>query len=147
MGSDYLFPEVTTAHEEGSMAWKDAAAELGTGRLVSRLTALKATMKKRDFKRLVATTVAQVLQAHPDVGRRKARRWARKATGTRPGKIGKKVAAAQASKAAAEAAGVASLTASATRSADIVSKRRAASRRPRVARTDGVRQESEAEVT
>ena len=78
------------------MAWKDAAAELGTGRLVSRLTALKATMKKRDFKRLVATTVAQVLEAHPDVGRRKARRWARKVTGTRPGKIGKKAPGAAA---------------------------------------------------
>jgi hypothetical protein len=127
------------------MAWKDAAAELGTGRLVSRLTALKATMKKRDFKRLVATTVAQVLQAHPDVGPRKARRWARKATGTRPGKIGKK-AAGQGVKAAAEVAGTAS-TAGTTKVADIVSTRRPASRRARVARTDVERKESEAEVS
>jgi hypothetical protein len=112
------------------MTWKDAAAQLGTGTFVSGLTALKDTMKKRDYKRLVATTVAQVLEAHPSVGRRKARRWARKATGTRPGKIGRK--ATQGWLAAA---------AEGTKVADIVSKRRPATRRTRVARTDAERTE------
>jgi hypothetical protein len=125
------------------MAWKDAAAQIGTGRLVSRLAALKGTMKKRDFKRLVATTVAQVLEVHPDVGRRKARRWARKATGTRPGKIGKK--ATPNLNAAAEAADVAALTSG----AEVVATRRRPSGRARVARSDGARKtpEPEAEAT
>jgi hypothetical protein len=126
------------------MTWKDAAAQLGTGTFVSGLTALKGSMKKRDFKRLVATTVAQVLEAHPDVGRRKARRLARKATGTRPGKIGRK--ATQGWLAAAAAAGAAASTPTVTKVADIVSKRRPASRRTRVARTDAERKEPAGEV-
>lgn len=128
------------------MAWKDVAAQIGTGRLVNRLAALKGTMKKRDFKRLVATTVAQVLEVHPDVGRRKARRWVRKATGTRPGKIGKK--ATPNLKAAAEAADVADPTSGATKVTDVVVKRRRPSGRARLARSDGARKapESEAEA-
>jgi hypothetical protein len=126
------------------MTWKDAAATLGTGTFVRGLTALKGSMKKRDFKRLVATTVAQVLEAHPDVGRRKARRWARKATGTRPGKIGRK--AIQDWSAAAAAAGVAASTTDGTKVADIVSKRRPASRRTRVARTDAERKDPGGEI-
>ena len=43
------------------MAWEDAAARLGTRALVARLKALEGTMKKGQFKRLVATTAAQVL--------------------------------------------------------------------------------------
>lgn len=78
----------------------------------------------------MATTVAQVLQAHPDVGRRKARRWARKATGTRPGKIGRKAAA---------------LGAGGTKVRDIVSKRRPAVRRGWLA--NGTRREPAAEGT
>jgi len=69
------------------MACKEAAAQLGTGTLVSGLKALQGKMKKRDFKRLVSTTVAQLLEVHPGLGKRKARRLARKATGTRPGKL------------------------------------------------------------
>ena len=126
------------------MAWKDAAAQIGTGRLVSRLAALKGTMRKRDFKRLVATTVAQVLEVHPGVGRRKARRWVRKATGTRPGKIGKKATANL--KAAAEAADFATLTSGATKVGEMVAKRRRPSGRGRVARSDGARKAPEAEA-
>lgn len=126
------------------MTWKDAAAQLGTGTFVSGLTALEGSMKKRDFKRLVATTVAQLLEAHPDVGRRKARRWARKATGTRPGKIGRK--ATQRWNVAAAAAGAADSTPELTKAADIVSKRRPASRRTRVARTDAERREPGGEI-
>ena len=126
------------------MAWKDVAAQIGTGRLVSRLAALKGTMKKRDFKRLVATTVAQVLEVHPDVGRRKARRWARKATGSRPGKIGKK--ATPNLKTAAEAADVTALTSEATKVTEVVAKRRRPSGRARLARSDVARKAPESEV-
>ncbi len=126
------------------MAWKDVAAQIGTGRLVSRLAALKGTMKKRDFKRLVATTVAQVLEVHPDVGRRKARRWARKATGTRPGKIGKK--ASPNLNAAAEVADVSALTSGATKVREVVATRRRPSGRARVARSDGARKTPEAQA-
>jgi hypothetical protein len=128
------------------MAWKDAAAQIGTGTLVNRLAALKGTMRKRDFKRLVATTVAQLLEVHPDLGRRKARRWARKATGTRPGKIGKK--AAPSLKATAEAADVAAVTSEATRVTEVAAKRRRPSGRARLTRSDGAQKtpESEAET-
>lgn len=68
------------------MRWKEAAAQLGTSTLVGSLKALEGTMKKRDYKRLVSTTVAQLLELHPDVGAKKARRWVRKATGTKPAK-------------------------------------------------------------
>lgn len=68
------------------MAWEDAAARLGTSALVARLKALEGTMKKGQFKRLVATTAAQVLAVHPDLKPKKARRWARRATGARPWK-------------------------------------------------------------
>jgi hypothetical protein len=68
------------------MAREDAAARLGTSALVARLKALEGTMKKGQFKRLVATTAAQVLAVHPDLKPKKARRWARRATGARPWK-------------------------------------------------------------
>jgi len=68
------------------MAREDAAARLGTSALVARLKALESTMKKGQFKRLVATTAAQVLAVHPDLKPKKARRWARRATGARPWK-------------------------------------------------------------
>jgi len=68
------------------MAREDAAARLGTSALVARLKALESTMKKGQFKRLVATTAAQVLAVHPGLKPKKARRWARRATGARPWK-------------------------------------------------------------
>ena len=70
------------------MTWKKAAAQLGTSTLVQSLKALEGTMKKRDYKRLVSTTVAQLLELHPGVGPKKARRWVRRVTGTRPAKRG-----------------------------------------------------------
>lgn len=68
--------------------WKEAAAQLGTGNLVDSLKALEGTMKKRDYKLLVSTTAAQLLELHPNVGAKKARRWVRRATGTKPAKGG-----------------------------------------------------------
>ena len=66
--------------------WKEAAAQLGTSSLVDSLKALEGTMKKRDYKRLVSTTAAQLLELHPGLGAKKARRWVRRATGTKPAK-------------------------------------------------------------
>ena len=68
--------------------WKEAAAQLGTSSLVDTLRALESTMKKRDYKRLVSTTAAQLLELHPGMGAKKARRWVRRATGTKPAKGG-----------------------------------------------------------
>ena len=73
--------------------WKEAAAQLGTSNLVDSLKALEGTMKKRDYKRLVSTTAAQLLELHPDVGAKKARRWVRRVTGTKPGKAGRQESA------------------------------------------------------
>jgi hypothetical protein len=125
------------------MAWKEAAAQLGTGTLVSGLKALKGTMKKRDFKRLVSTTVAQLLAVHPDLGRRKARRWARKATGARPAKLGKRFLGL---KEAVESAGAAALAAGAAKAASKLADRRPARRRSRVARTNGKPKEEQSEA-
>src|SRR5262245_48855898 len=71
------------------MVSEDAAARLRTSALVAELKALEGTMKKSQFKRLVATTAAQVLAVHPDLKPKKARRWARRATGARPWKMAK----------------------------------------------------------
>jgi hypothetical protein len=111
------------------MAWKEAAAQLGTITLISGLKALEATMKKRDFKRLVSTTAAQVLAVHPDVKPRQARRWARKATGTRAAKggIGKKGSGGVVG--AVEAAGAAAVTAAAAKVASKLAERPATRRR------------------
>jgi hypothetical protein len=86
-------------------------------------------MKKRDFKRLVSTTAAQVLAVHPDVKPRKARRWARKATGTRAAKggIGKKGSGGVVG--AVEAAGAAAVTAAAAKVASKLAERPATRRR------------------
>ncbi|HEY7635607.1 MAG TPA: hypothetical protein VH763_08690 [Gemmatimonadales bacterium] len=111
------------------MAWKEAAADLGTGRLVSGLKALQGKMKKRDFKRLVSTTVAQLLEVHPGLGRRKARRRARKATGTRPGKLGLGKKAGQVLKETAEVALTAAVAAGARKAADKIATRRQPRRR------------------
>jgi hypothetical protein len=93
------------------MTWKEAAAQLGTSTLVAGLEALKGTMKKKDFKRLVATTAAQVLAMSPGIKPRKARRWAHRATGARPAKSLGGNKAGGAIRGAAKAAGAAVLTA------------------------------------
>jgi hypothetical protein len=120
------------------MSWKEAAAELGTAGLISALRALEGTMKKRDFKRLVATTAAEVLAVHPGVKPRKARRWARKATGTRPSKSAGKKRGGSGVKEAVAAAGTAAITAGAgkvaARLADGLSDRAAVQRRVRQVR-------------
>jgi hypothetical protein len=115
------------------MAWKEAAAQLGTGTLVSGLKALQGKMKKRDFKRLVSTTVAQLLEMHPGLGRRKARRWAEKATGVRPGKLRLSKKAKQVLKETAETAVVAAVATGATKAVSKLADRRRTRRRAKAA--------------
>lgn len=66
------------------MGWKQVAAGLGTQAAVSGLKAARDQMTKRQYKRLLATAVAQLLELHPDIGPRKARKRARRLTGARP---------------------------------------------------------------
>ncbi len=68
------------------MGWKNVAAGLATQAAVSGLKAAKDQMSKRQYKRLISTAVAQLLELHPDIGSRKARRRARRVTGARPSK-------------------------------------------------------------
>jgi hypothetical protein len=113
------------------MSWKEAAAELGAATLVSGLKALEGTMKKRDFKRLVATTAAQILAVHPGVKKRKARRWARKVTGTWPAKSMGGKGGPVGVKEAVQAVGAAAVTAGAGRVAARLADRPAVRRRVR----------------
>ena len=96
------------------MGWKNVAAGLGTQAAVSSLKAAKDQVSKRQYKRLIATAVAQLLELHPDIGPRKARSRARRITGARPSKrlmrVGDNVGwkeGAEATLAAAAVAGVA----------------------------------------
>jgi hypothetical protein len=97
---------------------KDQLAQVGLGTLVTGLKAVQKGMSKKQYKRLIATAVAQLLTMHPDFGAGRARRRARKVVGAKPskkmlvkpGKVGVKksletVAAAAASGAALKVAG------------------------------------------
>ena len=66
------------------MAWKELAAQIGTQALVGGLRSIEGKVSKRQYRRLIATAVAQLLELRPGLGRRKARRRARKAVGERP---------------------------------------------------------------
>ncbi len=66
------------------MRWTEVATELGTQTFLAGLKAAKSRVSKRRYKRLIATTVAQVLALHPDLGTKKARRRAEKVTGVAP---------------------------------------------------------------
>lgn len=68
------------------MGWTEAAAGLSTHATVSALEAAKDKVKKRQYKRLIATAVAQLLELHPDIGPRKARKRAWRITGAKPSK-------------------------------------------------------------
>jgi len=97
---------------------KDQLAQVGMGTLVAGLKAVESSVSKKQFKRLIATAVAQLLSMHPDYGAGQARRRARKVVGAKParkmlvkpGKVGVKkgletAAAAAASGAALKVAG------------------------------------------
>jgi hypothetical protein len=63
---------------------KDQIAQLGMGTLVAGLQAVESRISKKQYKRLIATGVAQLLALHPDFGAGKARRRARKLAGAKP---------------------------------------------------------------
>jgi hypothetical protein len=97
---------------------KDQLAQVGMGTLVAGLKAIESTVSKKQYKRLIATAVAQLLTMHPDYGAGQARRRAQKVVGAKParkmlvkpGKVGPKetlgtVAAAAATGAAMKVAG------------------------------------------
>lgn len=65
---------------------KDQIAQLGMGTLVAGLKAVESGVSKKQYKRLIATAVAQLLTMHPDFGPGQARRRARKVTGAKPAK-------------------------------------------------------------
>jgi hypothetical protein len=68
------------------MGWRGVAAGLGTGATIRALKAVEGKVSKRKYKRLIATAVAELLALHPDIGRSKARRRAKRITGARPSK-------------------------------------------------------------
>jgi hypothetical protein len=63
---------------------KNQLAQLGMGTLVAGLKAVETSVSKKQYKRLIATAVAQLLIMHPDYGAGKARRRARKVAGAKP---------------------------------------------------------------
>lgn len=63
---------------------KNQLAQLGMGTLVAGLKTVESSVSKKQFKRLIATAVAQLLLMHPDYGAGKARRRARKVVGAKP---------------------------------------------------------------
>src|SRR3954465_4850333 len=65
---------------------KDHLAQVGMGAVVAGLKAAEKSISKKQYKRLIATAVAQLLTMHPDYGAGKARRRARKVVGAKPAK-------------------------------------------------------------
>jgi hypothetical protein len=65
---------------------KDQLAQVGMGTLVAGLKAVEAGVSKKQYKRLIATAVAQLLTMHPDFGPGQARRRAQKVVGAKPSK-------------------------------------------------------------
>jgi hypothetical protein len=63
---------------------KDQLAQVGMGTLVAGLKAVEKGTSKKQYKRLIATAVAQLLTMHPDFGPGQARRRARKVVGAKP---------------------------------------------------------------
>jgi hypothetical protein len=65
---------------------KDHIAQLGLGTLVAGLKALEKGVSKKQYRRLIATAVAQLLTLLPDYDLDRATRRARKVAGARPAK-------------------------------------------------------------
>jgi hypothetical protein len=66
------------------MTVQEIAAGLGTAALVDELKAIEPQLSRRQYKRLLSTTIAQLLELDPDIKKNRARRWARKVTGVKP---------------------------------------------------------------
>jgi hypothetical protein len=65
---------------------KNQLAQVGMGTLVAGLKAVESSVSKKQYKRLIATAVAQLLTMHPDFRAGQARRRARKLVGAKPSK-------------------------------------------------------------
>ena len=65
---------------------KNQLAQVGMGTRVAGLKAVESGVSKKQYKRLSATAVAQLLTMHPDFGPGQARRRARKLAGAKPAK-------------------------------------------------------------
>ena len=63
---------------------KDQLAQVGMGTLVAGLKTVRRSLSKKQYKRLIATAIAQLLTMHPDLGPGQARRRARKVAGAKP---------------------------------------------------------------
>jgi hypothetical protein len=103
------------------MGWKEIAAGVGTRTTIGAIEAARGKVSKRQYKRLIATAVAQLLELHPDIGRRKAIKRARRLTGARPSKKLMRAAANIGLKEGAEVAVAAAATAGVAKVAGIVS--------------------------
>jgi hypothetical protein len=68
----------------GLMSWTAVSTELRAKDFLARLKAAEDRVSRKRYKRLLATTVAQVLALHPDFDLKKARRRAEKAAGALP---------------------------------------------------------------
>lgn len=102
------------------MSWSNVAAGLGTQATVKALRAAEGQLSKRKYKRLIATAVAELLALHPDIGKAKARRRARRITGARPSKKLMRHADNVGFKEGAEGLAVAAATAGAAKVAEVV---------------------------
>ena len=120
------------------MALKELAAELSTQTLVGGFRAIRGRVGKRQYKRLLASAVAQLLELHPNLGARKARRRARKVTGARPYKRWLKTASKGALREGVEAAALTAAAAGAAKLVDAIggkARARAAARQSGAAAT------------
>jgi hypothetical protein len=108
---------------EGAMGWKEIAAGVGTRSTVSAIRAAKDKVSKRQYKRLIATAVAQLLELHPDIGRQQARKRARRLTGAKPSKKLLRAAGQLGVREGAEAAVAAVATAGMAKVAGIVGEK------------------------
>jgi plasmid stabilization system protein ParE len=102
------------------MGWKEVAAGVGTRTAVSAIEAARGKVSKRQYKRLIATAVAQLLELHPDIGRHQAVKRARRITGAKPSKKLMRAAAKIGLREGAEAAVAAAATAGVAKVAGIV---------------------------
>jgi hypothetical protein len=107
------------------MSWTAVATELRAKDFLARLKAAEDRTSKKQYKRLLATTVAQVLALHPEFDLKKACRRAEKAAGALPVKRLLK------SKKRAAAAGIAGAAVLKAVKGTGVRKRRVAAARPR----------------
>ncbi|MBA3498517.1 MAG: hypothetical protein H0T86_15575 [Gemmatimonadales bacterium] len=106
--------------------WKTQVGQLGMGAVVTGLKAVRGRVSKGDYKRMLATAIAQLLALHPDLGSRKARRRARKVTGAKPAKKILVKPSRSGARRTAEATAVAAATAGALKVVGAIGKKVAA---------------------